>query len=101
MQDHFLKDLYSTFNSCIDELDTIHDLFVLNPGHDFSRKRKISFTDTFWFLIGILGKSMPNEILDFFNHSISAPSASAFIQQRKKILTEAWAYLFHSFNEAC
>ncbi|MBP3802507.1 MAG: IS4 family transposase [Oribacterium sp.] len=44
---------------------------------------------------------MPNEVLDFFDHSITAPSASAFVQQRKKILTEAWDFLYHSFEQAC
>lgn len=101
MQDHFLKSIRTTLSNCITELDTIHDLFVQHPGCDFSRNRKLSFSDTFWFLIGVQGKSMPNEILDFFEHSVSAPSSSAFIQQRKKILTEAWAFLFHSFVHAC
>ncbi len=84
MQDHFLKSLHTTLSNCIKELDTIHDLFVQHPGRDFSRNRKISFSDICWFLIGLQGKSMPNEILDFFDHSISVPSSSAFIQQRKK-----------------
>ena len=101
MQDHFLKTLRTTLSNCISELDSIHDLFVRHPGRDFSRNRKISFPDTCWFLIGLQGKSMPNEILDFFQHSISAPSSSAFIQQRMKILTEAWDFLFHSFCQAC
>ena len=101
MQDHFLKTLRTTLSNCISELDSIHDLFVRHPGRDFSRNRKISFPDTCWFLIGLQGKSMPNEILDFFQHSVSAPSSSAFIQQRMKILTEAWDFLFHSFCQAC
>ena len=43
---------------------------------------------------------MPNEVLDFFDHSVSAPTSSAYIQQRKKILTEAWDFLFHLFEQA-
>ena len=101
MQDRFLKSLHTTLSNCIKELDDIHDLFVQHSGRDFSRNRKISFSDTCWFLIGLQGKSMPNEILDFFDHSVSAPSSSAFIQQRKKVLTEAWDFLFHSFVQSC
>ena len=101
MQDCCLKILRDTLSNCINELDSIHDLFVQNPGRDFSRNRKISFTDICWLLIQLQSKSMPNEILDFFDHSVYAPSASAFIQQRKKMLTEAWAFLFHSFCQAC
>lgn len=44
---------------------------------------------------------MLNEILDYFEHSVVAPTSSAFIQQREKILIEAWAFLFNSFNNAC
>ncbi len=101
MQGKFLKSLRKTLENCIHELDSIHSLFVQNPNADFTRNRKITFSDTCWFLIGLQGKSMPNEVLDFFEHSVSAPTSSAFIQQRKKILTQAWEFLFHSFEQAC
>ncbi|MDO5139034.1 MAG: IS4 family transposase [Oscillospiraceae bacterium] len=101
MQGKFLKNLHTTLRKCIDELDTIHSLYVQNPDKDFTRNRKITFSDTFWFMIGLQGKSMPNEVLDFFDHSVNAPTSSAFIQQRKKILTEAWDFLYHSFEQAC
>ena len=101
MQGKFLKSLRKTLENCIHELDNVHSLFVQNPNADFTRNRKISFSDTCWFLIGLQGKSMPNEVLDFFDHAVSAPTSSAFIQQRKKILTEAWEFLFHSFEQAC
>ena len=101
MQGKFLKSLHKTLKKCIHELDAIHSMFVQNPASDFTRNRKISFSDTVWFLIGLQGKSLPNEILDFFDHSIQAPTSSAFIQQRKKVLLEAWEFLFHSFGQAC
>lgn len=101
MQGKFLKSLRKTLENCIHELDSIHSLFVQNPNADFTRNRKITFSDTCRFLIGLQGKSMPNEVLDFFDHSVSAPTSSAFIQQRKKILTQAWEFLFHSFEQAC
>lgn len=98
MNGKFLKTLRKTLENCIDELDAIHSLFVHNPETDFTRNRKISFSDTCWFLIGLQGKSMPNEVLDFFDHSADVPTSSAFIQQRKKVLTEAWDYLYHLFE---
>lgn len=101
MSDQFLKTLRTTLSTCITELDSIHDLFIKNLGHDFTRNWKISFADICWFLIRLQSKSMPNEILDFFDHSVLAPSSSAFVQQRKKVLTEAWEFLFHSFAQAC
>lgn len=100
MNGNHLKFLKAILSNCIKELDEIHDLFVQRPGCDFSRDRKISFSDVFWIMLGLQAKSLPNEILDFFDHSISAPSSSAFIQQRKKILTEAWEFLFQFFRQS-
>ena len=47
------------------------------------------------------GKAVSNEILDFFSHSLSAPSKSAFTQQRYKLLPEGWDFLFYSFVTQC
>ena len=60
MADFFLSNLKSTLDNCITELDEIHSMFCRNPESDFTRNRKVS-----------------NEILDFFEHSLSAPSKSA------------------------
>ena len=46
-------------------------------------------------------KAVSNEILDFFGHSLSAPSKSAFTQQRYKLLPEGWDFLFHSYVTQC
>ena len=101
MQGLYLKSLRTTLENSIHELDSIHSLYVQNPDADFTRNRKITFSDTCWFLIGLQGKSMPNEVLDFFDHSVIVPTSSAFVQQRKKILTEAWDFLYHTFEQAC
>ena len=84
MADFFLSNLKSTLDNCITELDEIHSMFCRNPESDFTRNRKVS-----------------NEILDFFEHSLSAPSKSAFTQQRYKLLPEGWDFLFHSFINQC
>ena len=101
MPDTFLLDLKQTLESCISELDSIHYLFCKDPEKDFTRNRKISFRDTFRFLIQLQSKSLSNEMMDFFGHTLSAPSASAFTQQRDKILLEGWEFLFHSFVNDC
>lgn len=96
-----LRYLKKTLSCCIDELDSVRSLFVKNPETDFTRNRAISFPDTFWLLLGLQAKSMSNEILDFCDHSGKIPTSSAFIQQRHKVLTDAWHFLFHSFEDAC
>ena len=41
---------------------------------------------------------MNKEILDFFDFSTTAPSNSAYNQQRSKVLPEAFEFLFHEFT---
>lgn len=73
MKVKFLKNLKSTLDNCIGDLDEARSLFVSKPEKDFTRSRKISFTDTIRMLINLQSKSMPNEILDFFDHSFFSP----------------------------
>ena len=101
MADTFLADLDQVLNNCISTLDEIHSLFVLNPDSDFTRTLKITFSETIRFMIEFQNKSLPNEVMDFFGHSLAAPTTAAFIQQRDKILIEGWDYLFHLFNQEC
>ncbi len=42
MADVLIHDLKQTLDSCISTLDSLHDLFCLHPGRDFSRDRKIT-----------------------------------------------------------
>jgi len=97
MADTFLNDLKQSLDNCISELDSIHHLFCKDPGSDFTRNRKITFREACHFMIELQSKSLPNEVMDYFGHTLAAPSASAYIQQRQKILTEGWDFLFHSF----
>lgn len=101
MNDTFLSDLKQVLDNCIAELDSIHHLFCQSPGKDFTRDRKITFQDTCRFMIELQSKSLPNEVMDHFGHTTDAPTVSAFVQQRQKILTEGWSYLFHSFVTEC
>ena len=42
--------------------------------------------------------SLKKELLDYFQFSVDTPSASAFCQQRNKLLLEAFQFLFYEFN---
>jgi len=95
--DNFLSELKQTLDNCISELDYIRPLFCVNPDTDFTRIRKLSFSDVCHFMIELQSKSLPNEVMDYFGHTMDAPTVSAFVQQRQKILKEAFAYLFHLF----
>ena len=101
MADFFLSNLKSTLDNCITELDEIHSMFCRNPESDFTRNRKLFFREYIQFMLQMQSKSVSNEILDFFDHSLSAPSKSAFTQQRYKLLPAGWDFLFHSFVNQC
>lgn len=85
--------------SIISEMQSVSHLFVKQPEKDFSRSRKISFSDTIHFLLSMKGNTLRKEWLDFWEFSPEMPSVSAFLQQRQKLLPEAMDYLFHSFND--
>lgn len=84
----------------IQKLTSRKDDFVKNPGKDFSRKRKISFSDVISTLISMEAGSIRSELLEYFSFSSNSPTTSAFIQQRDKISHNAFEKLFYSFTDA-
>lgn len=72
--------------------------FVKNPSRDFTRNRKLSFSDTIKMLISMECGSIRSELLKYFHFSPETASASAFIQQRDKLKTQALQSLFYSFS---
>lgn len=51
---------------------------------DFTRNRKISFSDVLLSTISMQKSASKTELLKYFDFNASAPTASALIQQRKK-----------------
>ena len=82
----------------IAELSKISWLFSQNPEKDFSRKSPLTFTKLIHSLICMGGNSIQVELLKLFHMHQRTPTASAFVQQRSKIMPEALAYLFDQFN---
>lgn len=74
------------------------DPFVLKPGRDFSRNRKLGFEKTMSFSISMESGCMNHELLKFFQYDACTPSASAFLQQRAKLNTNAFSHLLKQFN---
>lgn len=74
--------------------------FARNPGVDFTRNRKCSFSDIILCILSMESHSTNREIRRFF-HSKNKTliSGSAFNQQRKKINDEAFPYLFSAINQ--
>lgn len=82
----------------IQNLDQRKHQLVKQPGKDFTRERKLSFQTLISLILSMGGKSLDNELLEFFNYNIDTVSASAFIQCRNKLLPEVFKALFYEFN---
>lgn len=96
----FSKFVKQKLFSIIDLMDSDPSDFVQKPKKDFVRNRKIRFSDVLKCLISLESKSMNQELLRYFSFSDQTPSASAFIQQRKKIKLDAFYHLFYELNKA-
>lgn len=72
--------------------------FVYHPDSDFTRKRKISFSDVIQTVLAFGGRSMPGELREIFADKSYVPSAQAFYQQRSKIKPSAFEALFRAFQ---
>ena len=84
----------------IKEMEQYHWLFTRNPETDFTRIKKWSFSNVMRFIISMEGKSLKDELLDYFNFSNDTPTNSSFNQRRSQILPEAFEFLFHEFTSS-
>ena len=76
--------------------------FVLHPGKDFTRNRKLPADKLILFLISQGSSCTANELMDFFDMDSSAPTIQAFFQQRAKLKPEALEAVFRDFvQSAC
>ena len=94
----FAEHVKNKLSSLIHKMATAPWLFSKNPEVDFSRNRKLDFVSTIQFLLSMESGSLKKELLDYFQFSVDTPSASAFCQQRNKLLLEAFQFLFYEFN---
>ena len=89
--------------TALNNVTSIKDLFVRNPGKDFSRDRKLPFDSVLLLMLKYSGKSLQNEISSYYLPPrclpVSSPTKSAFIQQRDKILPEVGYALFRFFTD--
>ena len=85
-------------NGILDEMQKYSWLYVNNPDKDFTRNRKLTFKEMINILLSIGGNSLNIELMKYFSYDHEAATCSAFVQQRKKILPEAFEHLFNKFT---
>ena len=74
--------------------------YAKNPGKDFTRRRSLTLPTLISLILTMDEKSMWKGLLGYFQNGIGTPSASAFVQQRKKLLPQAFEDLFHRFTDS-
>lgn len=94
----FAEHVKNNLLSLIQQMAAVPWLFSKNPDTDFSRRRKLDFAATVQLILSMESASLKKELLDYFQFSVDTPSASAFNQQRTKLLLEAFQFLFYEFN---
>ena len=82
---------------CIQGVSKNAWLFFAAPEKDFTRNRKLSFETMVKTLLCMEGGSLTNELMKRFGCRTDIASTSAFVQQRGKILPEAFETIFRMF----
>lgn len=74
------------------------DEYVMAPGIDFSRNRKLSMETVIRWILSMGASSLKKELHGFRELENIDVTSSAFIQQRKKIKTQAFRDIFSHFS---
>lgn len=88
----------TTLLSAIDAMASHVEDFVRTPGKDFTRHRTLDFQTVIRFILSSGSNTLSEELFRFFSME-NFPTASALVQQRDKILPEAFLYLLKTFNQ--
>ena len=91
-------ELKELFNESITIISSNISQYVSDPCSDFTRARKLPPDILLSFLVSEGSSTTKNELLDFFDMDVDAPSSSAFCQQRGKLKPEGVEALFHEFT---
>ena len=73
--------------------------YARKPGRDFTRKRALTPAVLIHLILAMGEKSVWKGLLGYFRRRIDTPSASAFVQQRQKLLPSALEDLFYRFSD--
>lgn len=91
------QSIKSKLLSIVDDMAKTPWLFAKDSKRDFTRERKLPFSDLIRLLLSMGSKSIDCELHNFTNFSPNTVSAPAFIQQRAKLSPNTMEYIFHKF----
>lgn len=84
----------------LSEMDTYKHLFSKHPKKDFTRKRKLDFKEMLRILLSMGGNNLSLELMEYFSYDLGTATSAAFVQQREKLLPEAFEFLYHKFTKS-
>ncbi len=90
----FHQTIKSVFASSVASVVSNISQYTINPPKDLSRNKKLPADKLISFLVSEGSSSTKNELLDFFDMDVLAPTASAFNQQRAKLKPDALEAVF-------
>lgn len=93
-----VKRIKSALNKSIKTVCQSPSEYCCNPEKDFTRRKKLPMDRVIKTVLGFSSKSLNNEMIDIFSGNTEMPSASAFVQQRAKILPSAFEEIFKQFT---
>jgi len=91
----------STLTSIIYSMEKTSMLYAKNPEKDFTRRRKLPFSAMLRQIVCMGGNTLTKELMDAYDYDPDCATSSAFVQQRDKILPQAFEYLLHAFTTSC
>ena len=91
-----IDSIYQKIGSCIKQIAASKENHVHCPAKDFTRSRKISFSDCMMSVVCMHGGTPFSEILEYFPRNMDVPTVSAYLQQRAKIKQSAFEELFNA-----
>ena len=90
--------LREVLHSLIRKLGETPEQFVRRPGRNFTRPRTLRFETVISLLLTMSENSVGKAMIERFQNREETPSASAFVQQREKLLPAAMETLFQRFT---
>ena len=96
----YAKHIKKKLDQSINNLSQIIYLFSKRPGKDFTRNRGLPIKKLVELMISMGGNTQTKELLEYFKFSINTPTSSALIQQRNKLMPEAFAFLLREFVDS-
>lgn len=87
-------------NRKIEKLWREKEKYVVNPKSDFTRRGKTSFKDDINFIIGTSGRTLKEELYNYFGYNKDIISVPGIVQSRAKIKEEAFMALLKEINKS-